>query len=232
MDNFSSSSNDQIFTMGKEDSRVTFLKRTYSHLFGAILAFTLFEVILFKTGVAASVAGALLSVNWLFVLGGFMAVSWFARSVAYKSESIGNQYLALAGYVIAEGLIFVPLLYVANMYAPGVIESAAVTTLMGFTGLTAIVFFTKKDFSFLGALLKWGGVGALVLIASAVLFGLELGTFFSVGMVFLAGAAILYDTSKIMHDFPENRYVGAALELFASVALMFWYILQLFMSRD
>ena len=47
----------------------------------------------------------------------------------------------------------------------------------------------------------------------------------------LAGVAILYDTSKILRDFPEDRYVGAALQLFASVALMFWYVLRL-TSRD
>jgi hypothetical protein len=52
-------------------------------------------------------------------------------------------------------------------------------------------------------------------------------------MIGFAGAAILYDTSNVLHHYPEDRYVGAALQLFASVALMFWYVLRLFMgSRD
>ncbi len=51
-------------------------------------------------------------------------------------------------------------------------------------------------------------------------------------MIGLAGAAILYDTSKVLRDYPEDRYVAASLQLFASVALMFWYVLRLFMSRD
>jgi FtsH-binding integral membrane protein len=51
-------------------------------------------------------------------------------------------------------------------------------------------------------------------------------------MIGFAGAAILYDTSNIMRNYPEDRYVAAALELFASIALMFWYVLRLFMSRD
>jgi FtsH-binding integral membrane protein len=51
-------------------------------------------------------------------------------------------------------------------------------------------------------------------------------------MVGLAGAAILYDTSNILQRYPEDRYVGAALQLFASVAMMFWYMLRIFMSRD
>jgi hypothetical protein len=51
-------------------------------------------------------------------------------------------------------------------------------------------------------------------------------------MIGFAGAAILYDTSNVMRHYPEDRHVAAALELFASIALMFWYVLQLFLSRD
>lgn len=110
------------------------------------------------------------------------------------------------------------------------IASAGGVTLVGFAGLTAIAHWTKKDFSFLGGMLRWGGICAILLIAGGLIFGFELGLFFSIAMVALSGAAILYDTSKIMHTFPTSNYVGAALELFASVALMFWYVLRIFMS--
>ena len=139
---------------------------------------------------------------------------------------------ALGGFVVAQALIFVPLLWIAFAYAPGAIQSAAVVTLGGFVGLTFIAFYTRKDFSFMRAGLMWGGIGALILIATSVLFGFHLGTWFSVGMVLFAGAAILYDTSNILHHYPQDKYVAASLALFASIALMFWYVLQLFMSRD
>ena len=214
-----------------ENSRGRFVARAYNHLFGAIVAFVLLEVFLFKTGMAESIASVLLSGSWLLVLGGFMVVSWMARSVAHRSTSKAAQYAALAGYVVAQAIIFVPLLYVAEHYAQGVIASAAVVTFLGFVGLSLVAFITRKDFSFLRGLLFWGGMIALVLIVAGVIFGFQLGTFFSVGMVALAGAAILYDTSNILYHYPQDRYVGAALELFASVALMFWYVLRLFMSR-
>jgi len=74
---------------------------------------------------------------------------------------------------------------------------------------------------------------ALVLIVTSALFGFNMGTWFSVGMVALAGGAILFETSNVLHYYPEDRYVAAALSLFASVALMFWYVLRLFISaRD
>jgi FtsH-binding integral membrane protein len=214
------------------EARSAFITRTYNHLFGAIVLFTLIEIFLFKSGLAEPMARAMLGVNWLLVLGGFVVVSWLASRFAHTSSSLATQYLALVGFVAAEAIIFVPLLFVANHYAPGAISSAALVTLVGFAALTAIAFMTRKDFSFLGGLLRWAGVLALVAIVAGVLFGFELGTWFSVAMVGLAGAAILYDTSNIIHHFPQERYVSAALQLFASVALMFWYVLRIFLSRD
>jgi uncharacterized protein len=103
-------------------------------------------------------------------------------------------------------------------------------TFIAFTALTAVVFFTRKDFSFLRGILFWGAIVALTLIVAGVIFGFQLGVFFSIAMVALAGGAILYDTSNVLHHYPEDRYVAAALELFASVALMLWYVLRLFLS--
>lgn len=213
-------------------SRATFISRTYAHLCGAIFVFTGIEVYLFQSGLAEKLARAMMGVSWLLILGGFVLVSWLASRTAHRAASKGAQYGALAAFVVAEAIIFVPLLYLAQSVANGVIESAATVTLLGFAALTVVVFVTRKDFSFLRAALFWGGLLALGLIVGAVLFKFNLGTWFSVGMVVLAGASILYDTSNVLHHYPEDRYVGAALELFASVALMFWYVLRLFLSRN
>lgn len=213
-------------------SRARFISRTYGHLFAAIAAFTAIEVFLFSTGMAEPMAEAMLSRNWLLILGGFMIVGYFASWAAARAKSPAAQYAALGAYVLAEAVIFVPLLVMADRFAPGAISSAAVVTLIGFAGLTAIAVSSGKDFSFLGVFLKWGGVVALLLIVGSVLFGFQLGTFFSVAMIAFAGGAILYSTSRILRTYPEDRYVSASLELFSSVALMFWYVLRLFMGRD
>jgi uncharacterized protein len=99
-----------------------------------------------------------------------------------------------------------------------------------FGGLTAIAVITRKDFSFLGSILTMGGFIALGLIACSAIFGFSLGLFFSVVMVVFASAAILYDTSNVLHHYNTNQHVAASLELFASVALLFWYILRIVMS--
>lgn len=214
-----------------EQSRGTFIARTYTHLFGAIMAFVIIEVALFKSGLAAVMAQAMLGVSWLLVLGGFMVVSWLASRVAHQAASKPAQYAALAGFVVAEAIIFVPLLFIANQVAPGAIACAAGITFVAFTALSFIVFITRKDFSFMRGILCWGGIIALVLIGAGIIFGFNLGVYFSVAMVALAGGAILYDTSNVLHHYPEDRYVAAALQLFASVALMMWYVLRIFLSR-
>ncbi len=214
------------------DARSSFIWRTYGHVALAILGFAGIETYLFDSGLAQPLAQAMLGFNWLLILGAFMIVGWLATHVAHSVTSKPLQYLALAAFVAAEAVIFVPLLAIAIALQPGIVESAVGVTLLGTVGLTAVAFITRKDFSFLRGILVWGGILALIAIASSVLFGFQMGTWFSVAMIGFAGAAVLYDTSNILHHYPEDRYVGAALQLFASIALMLWYVLRLFMSRN
>ena len=175
----------------RADSREKFIVRTYNHLFGAIVLFALIEIGLFMSGLAEPIAMAMLGGSWLLVLGGFMLVSWLASRAAQRTRSMTTQYVALGGFVLAWAIMFVPLPYIADIYAPGAIQSAAMVTIAGFAALTGIAFWTRKDFSFLGGLLRWAFVVALVGIVAALLFGFQLGTWFSVAMVGLAGAALL-----------------------------------------
>jgi FtsH-binding integral membrane protein len=215
------------------ESRALFIARTYNHLLGAILAFTGLEILYFKTGMAESIFRTMMGMPWIAVLGAFMLVSWIASSVAHRVESKPAQYAALAAYVLAESLIFVPLLFFVRKVAPDVLQPAVIVTGAGFGALTIIGFMTRKDFSFLGGLLRFAAVCALIAIGAGLLFGFNLGTWFSVAMIAFAGAAILYNTSNVLLHFPEDRYIGASLELFASAVLLLWYVLRLFIRmRD
>jgi FtsH-binding integral membrane protein len=213
------------------EDRSTFIWKCYAHVVGAILAFAAVSVYLFTSGISAAIAAPMLN-NWFLVLGAFILASWGATHVAHRIESKNAQYAAFAAFIVVEALIFAPMLYIAYMMEPGIIDSAAGVTILGSVGLIGVAMITRKDFSFLRGMLVWIGILALVAIAGALLFGFELGTWFSVAMIGFAGAAVLYDTSNIMHHYPQDRYVAASMQLFASIAMMFWYILRLFMSRD
>jgi FtsH-binding integral membrane protein len=213
------------------EDRSDFIWKCYAHVVGAILAFAAIEVYFFQSGIAERIAIPMIN-NWWMVLGAFILAGWGATHVAHRVESKNAQYAAFAAFIVLEALIFAPMLYIAAITNPGVIDSAAGVTVLGCVGLIATAMVTRKDFSFLRGMLTWMFFLALAAIAGSLLFGFDLGTWFSVAMIGFAGAAVLYDTSNIMHHYPQDKYVAASMQLFASIAMMFWYILRLFMSRD
>jgi FtsH-binding integral membrane protein len=213
--------------------RAGFIRQTYLHLAGAVLAFVGLEALLLQL---PGIENVVMAINgsrwgWLLVLGAFVAVSYVANSWALNSASLGKQYLGLGLYVVAEAVIFVPLLWIASKFGPeNTIAIAGLLTVLVFSGLTAIVFVTGADFSFLRTALMVAGLIAMVVILASALFGFNLGIIFIGAMLLLASGYILYDTSNVLHHYRIGQHVAASLALFASVALMFWYMVQLVMS--
>lgn len=213
-------------------SRGEFVKATYKYLIGAIIAFAAFSVLLSVSGFGHAMVRAMGASRfaWLGVLGVFMVVSWLATHMADNSASNNTQFMGLGIYVVAEALLFSPLFAIAGAVVPGAIFTAVAVTALLVGGLTWTALSTKTDFSFLGSLLKVGGLVALGAIVLSVFLGFSLGIWFSAAMIIFAAGAVLYDTSNIIHHYPTDRPAGAALHLFASVMLMLWYVLRFLMQ--
>lgn len=218
------------------DVRRSFIKKVYMHLAFAILAFGIIESMLLKIPAVQELGMKVISggnMAWLAVLGAFMLVGVFASKMAHSNVSRSTQYIGLSLYVVAEALIFVPIIMIARYVGGGtndlVIQAFLITTGI-FAALTFVVLTTRKDFSFLGGFLKIGGIAILVTIVASLIFGWNLGVFFSGFMVLFIGALTLYQTSKILEEYPEDHYVGAALGLFASFATMLYYVLHILIS--
>lgn len=223
------------------DARVAFIRRTYFHLAVAVAAFTALLAALITIPAVEQIAANVLSIrySWLLVMGGFMGASYLAQYWAQNATSKPLQYAGLSLYVVAQAIIFVPIMlaakYLEQTTGNSIIGPAGLITVVVFGGLSAIVFITKQDFSFLRTFLFAAGWAAFGLVVCAVIFGFNLGIIFSGAMVLLASGWILYDTSNVMSHYRTDQHVAAALALFASVALLFWYILRIvmaFQSRD
>ena len=212
--------------------RTDFIRKTYHHLALAIIALVGIEYFLLQWGGAEPLIRTMTSgYGWLVVLGLFMFVSYIADGWARSDTSPQMQYLGLGLYVLAQAILLLPLLYIATTYAGReVLPNAALMTGLLFTGLTFAAFTTGKDFSFLRTALTVGGFLALGLIVASILFGFSLGLLFSAAMIVYAAGSILYSTSNVIHHYRSDQHVAAALSLFAAVTLLFWYVLQLFMS--
>ncbi|CAN5779475.1 hypothetical protein BH11MYX3_BH11MYX3_01970 [soil metagenome] len=243
-------------TVGQSD-RLRFIRLTYIHLFGAIVAFAgllwcLFNVKPLMEKVSWPLIKFALGIDnegnynprdgrwhWGVVLASYMAVGWIADYWARHSKSKGIQYAGLTFYVIAEALIFVPLLAIiqwktaaivaATGKDPNVIRDAAFCTLAIFGALTGFVLISKKDFSFMRGALVVMSAAAMMLIVLSLVFGFNLGIVFAVAMVVLCAGYILYQTSQVLAHYNTNGYVAASLALFSSIATMFWYVIQIFM---
>jgi len=224
----------QIVANAAESERANFIKRTYVHLAGAIAAFAIIETLLLRSGVADSFVHLLSGSkwSWLIVLGAFMLVSTVANKWAHSGISREKQYMGLGLFVVAEAVIFMPLIYMALARDPSgtLLQNAAVVTVALVAGLTFTAFSTKINFSFMGRALMLGGFVAMGMIVASMIFGFTLGLWFSGAMILLAGASVLYSTSNIIHEYHTEQHVAASLSLFSSVGLLFWSILQFMMS--
>jgi FtsH-binding integral membrane protein len=226
-----------VVSQASAAERSSFIVRTYLHVFGAILAFTALEVAWFASPVAQWTIQFVTSGKymWLLVMGLFIGVSYFANKWAMSSTSLGMQYAGLGLYTVAQSFLFVPLIWMAwaagSQGEPGLLGKAVMITLTLFGALTGVVFVTRKDFSFMRGVLAFGGIAAIGLIVASIVFGFTLGLFFSYAMIAFACGYILYDTSNVMLHYRTSQHVAAALALFASVMLLFWYVLRILIDR-
>ena len=225
---------DPLISVNEAD-RAQFYRKTYGHVAIAVLLFIIIESALLQVpAVVEFMLGMLQGWKWFIVLGIFILASNYADRIAHSHDR-GQQYLGLLLCVVAYAFLFVPLIYIAivmgEMNESNTLYQASITTLALFTGLSGVVLVTKKDFSFLRSIIMVGSFVALGIIIAGVIFGFNLGLVFSGGMVLLASASILYQTSNLIHKYSTDQYVGASVGLFASLMLLFWYILSIF-SRD
>lgn len=217
-----------------ESARAEFIRKTYGHLAGAIGLFALLEMVMLQMGLgntALQLLGAS-RYSWLMVLGAFMLVSWIAERWATNGSSRQMQYAGLALYTVAEAVIFLPMISVAIAMTgdASLVIQAGMVTFALVLGISAVALTTRRDFSFIGGFLKIGGFIALGLIVASFILPITLGLWFSAAMVLFASGAILYNTSNLIHRYQPGQHVAASLSLFASVALLFWYVLRLLMS--
>lgn len=224
-----------VAAQANADARATFIRRTYGHLAGAILAFAAIEFVLLR--LVPNIEEIIVSMfsGWmvLIMFVAFIGVSHVATMWAQSDTSVAMQYLGLSLYVVLEAVIFLPLLYIADTRFPGTIQSAGVLSLAVFGGLSLAVLLTRKDYSYLGPIIAMSSLVTMGVIVAALIFHFPLGLWFSFAMVALACACILYQTSNVLHHYRTDQYVAASLALFASVALLFYYVLRIAMqSRE
>jgi FtsH-binding integral membrane protein len=210
--------------------RATFLQKTYRLLLFGVLGFALTLWAAGSVDWVRNLALGLWRTHPLIVMIGLFAASWFVHSVAEKHPI---NLIAYWGYVFLFGLLLAPIvLWAASTQGPSVLATAAVVTAIVFTGLTAYVIMFAKDFSFLGGALSIGIFAMIGIAVAGMIFGFQVGLWYSVLGVVLFSGYILYDTSMVLHHYRPTQHVSAAIVLFTDVVLLFKHLLLLLSRRD
>jgi modulator of FtsH protease len=200
----------------------------------------------FSFAIAAGIGGALIAMNsslvYFFAEHPFIGIILFIGMAIFASASAGNPTRALPtllGFTFVSGLFISPTLFaIAHGYirgtGPSVIYDALFLTSLVFGSLTAYVFITKKDFSYMGASLTIGlfmviGISLVNLFVQSSTIDLALSSI----IVILFSGFILYDTSRILKNAHEIPPTLAALNLYLDFLNLFMAILRLLSrSRD
>lgn len=248
-----------VATVGVSD-RVAFLRKTYGLLGVSLVAFAVLTAGMMRLATEASLRytawfygydgyGHRLS-PWhaIAVFGLFIVVCLASQRLAQSQTSRSLQYLGLGIGIVAYSALLQPVLWglilgfgnramlhsgvLLSGHATAILMQAIVITLAIFIGLTLTVFLTRKDFSFLRGILSISMFAMCGVALSSWMFGFSLGALFCGAGILVMAGYILYDTSRIMNYFPPSAHVAAALMLFASIATLFLYVLQLLMQLN
>ncbi len=201
------------------DSRISFLGKTYGML---------------ALCIAAGSIGAFMSMGLAFpyehpfmmlfvMIGGIFAVQ-AVRHIA------GLNLAALLAFGGITGMAIAPLVGIVAARSPMLVTQAFMTTAVAFVSLTAYTFISRRDFSFLKGFV-WVGLISIIVLGLSNYFFFE-SPLMALGIsgmgILLFSAFILYDTSNILRDYPNEEYIAAALTLYLDVFLLFQHVLAMF----
>jgi len=164
----------------------------------------------------------------LVVLIGFYGLFFLTVKLRNSAWGLVSTF-ALTGFM---GYTLGPILnrYMGMANGSEVIVSALSMTALVFCGLSAYVLITRKDMSFLSGFITAGFfvlLGAMVAGFFFQISGLQLAI--SAGFVLFSSAAILYQTSAIIHG-GERNYIMATIGLYVSIYNLFVSLLNIFGS--
>jgi len=201
------------------DDRISFLGKTYGML---------------ALCIAAGSIGAFMSMGLAFpqehpfmvlfmMIGGIFLV----QGVRHKP---GINLIALIAFGALTGMAISPLVGMVAAKSGTLVTQAFMTTAVAFVSLTAYTFISRRDFSFLKGFV-WVGLVSIIVLGLSNYFFFE-SPLLALGIsgmgVLLFSAFILYDTSSILRDYPNEEYIAAALTLYLDVFLLFEHVLAMF----
>lgn len=223
-------SKDQIVRSKQNPSSTGSISETISTNKVIRQTYTLLALTLAFSAVTAFIAMAIGAppVHWIVMLGVLIGGPF---AIHFTRNSVWGLVLTFAFTGIL-GFFLGPILtmYLGLPNGPQIVGNAFAATAVAFVALSGYALATKKDFSFLGGFIVVGLIVALLAIVANIFLAIPaLSLAISAAVVMLLSAAILFDTSRMIHD-EETNYVVMTVSLYANLYVMFLHMLNLFQA--
>ncbi|HJQ67404.1 MAG TPA: Bax inhibitor-1/YccA family protein [Blastocatellia bacterium] len=195
---------------------------------------------LFFVGILFAIGGVVIGFNTPSLMIAIARHPWITL-IALIAGVIGAQAVrhmpginvaAFFAFTTFTGVVISPLLYYVSATNPASILQAGVLTVGIFGGLTAYVFVSKKDFSFMRGML-WVGLIVIVLggfLNMLIVGSTGLGFALAAGALILFSGFVLYDTSNIIRRYPTNEYIAGAMDLYLDAFNIFLALIRILNS--
>lgn len=163
---------------------------------------------------------------WIVFMAVFIGGPFLLSRIGNGQTQIGLTF----AWAFAVGLLFSPLVgaYLSFPGGSAIVLNALVTTAVLFTALAGYAVVSRKDFSFMGGFLFAGIIVVLIAIVANLFLQIPmLSLVISAAAVLLMCAAILWETSRLIHE-PNANPVMITIGLFSSIVVLFSHLLNLF----
>jgi modulator of FtsH protease len=211
----------QIAARASLEERSGFVRKVYALFFVGIF-FAIFGV-----AIGFMVPGVMEAIYYHPFIA-FLALIGGVYGAQAVRHTPGLNLAALFGFTTLTGVVISPAMAIYQSYNPASIIQAGVLTVGIFGGLTAYVFISKKDFSFMRGMVV---TGLIIVFLSALLnmfiVSSAFGFAISVAALLLFSGFVLYDTSNIIRRYPTNEYVAGALSLYLDAFNIFLSLLRI-----
>lgn len=216
---------DAPITVRTGTERATLVRRTYSLVFVSVL------ITMVGVWFGLSTPGVK---EWVFAHPIITMLATFAPLLL--ALNLRDAFPANIGLVLLftfiEGVAISPIMAIYGQNSPGVITQAGVLTGSTFGVLTLYAWFSKRDFSAMGAFFTMG-LWVLIVASLINLFVKSAGAsiWLSAMTVLIFGGLLIYDTWRLRNVYGPNDYVRAAVNIYLDLLNMFLAILNLLGRR-
>lgn len=228
--------NTRSVAQSEADVRVQFMRKVYIHLLVGIMAFAGLIWVFMSTPAIVNLS---MKMGWIGAMIGLVALG-FIQPRLFSSPNLKTHYIGMGLTVAFYALFMTPLFYIVNNHpsfaGDNILLRAFYLTGAVFGGLTAVVLFTKFDFSRFKGILMVASFALLAVILVSVFTGGGMGLWLTGAIIAFYGFWVLVETSTIQREFPPQAYVAGATFLIMGFLMLLYHVVillaQLSMGDD